>query len=77
MRHAQPGENPRWRLARLLRQRQQQVLGGDKLILELFRFLERLVQHVLERRRKVMVGRAAYLGQSLDCLLRLPGHGLG
>ena len=60
-----------------LRQSQQQVLGGDELVLELLGLLGGLVQNFFERRREIVVRGPADLGQALDGLLRFLGHRSG
>ena len=76
--HPRLREQPRSRAALLLGDRDQQVLGGDVLVLEPFRFLPRPVDDGLEARRGVLAPAAApYRRQLVHLRLHLAREGLG
>ena len=74
MGYSVPRQNAAGGLFRLPRQRQEEMFSGNKLVLELLGLLGGLVQDLFERRREIMVGGPAHLGESLDGPLRFRGN---
>src|SRR6185312_9581699 len=71
MRRAQAGQQQLRAVVLRLRQRQQQVLGRDVLILEGFGLFERALENTIQRGRSSWLRPAAHLGQLIQCLLNL------